>query len=122
MTGTGWSYAAGVQKVSHDAVAVYRVFAYLTGILLVFNVFVASPFKYLGGHDTIAAIGWQLHGWAYVLYFVSAAYLAYRLRWGFGRTLLVLLAGTVPFASFVAERRVVRDVRGHVEEDDPVSR
>jgi hypothetical protein len=32
-----------------------------------------------------------------------------RARWGWLKAVLVVLAGTVPFASFVAERRVVRD-------------
>jgi hypothetical protein len=39
-----------------------------------------------------------------VLYLVTAFELTVRLRYPFGRMVLVLLAGTVPFCSFVAER------------------
>jgi hypothetical protein len=33
-----------------------------------------------------------------------------RMRWSIKRTVLMLLAGTVPFASFFAERAVAREV------------
>ncbi|MDP9417265.1 MAG: DUF3817 domain-containing protein, partial [Actinomycetota bacterium] len=99
-----------MNPVGPRALTLFRVLAWITGVLLVLNVFVASPLKYLADRGTLAEIGWQVHGWAYAAYFASAAYLAYRLRWGVGRALLVLLAGTIPFASFVAERRVVREV------------
>jgi integral membrane protein len=46
-----------------------------------------------------------------MVYVVTALVLAYQARWRPGWTLLVLLAGTVPFASFVAERKVVAAVR-----------
>ena len=54
---------------------------------------------------------WTAHGWLYMLYVVAAFQLAYQLRWKVLKTVLVLLAGTVPFMSFVAERGVVADLR-----------
>ena len=41
---------------------------------------------------------------------MTAFHLAYQLRWKAVKTLLVLLAGTVPLMSFVAERRVRADL------------
>lgn len=87
----------------------YRVMAYVTGVLLLVLVLVAMPMKYVGDDGTLVSIVGIAHGWLYMLYVVSAGVLAYKARWSLLKSLLVVLAGTVPFASFVAERRVVRD-------------
>ena len=44
------------------------------------------------------------------VYVVAAFHLAYQLRWKAIKTVLVLLAGTIPLMSFVAERRVRADL------------
>ena len=88
----------------------YRVMAYLTGVLLIVLLFVAMPMKYLADNDSLSWVA-LAHGWLYLLYVITALQLALQARWSFGKTVLVALAGTVPFASFVAERRVVRDLR-----------
>ncbi len=90
----------------------YRIFAYATGVLLVLLVFVAVPLDRFGGdHRGVAIIG-PIHGFLYMGYIVATLLLADRLRWRPLRAALILLAGTVPIASFVAERNVTRQVRG----------
>ena len=89
----------------------FRVMAYVTGVFLLVLVFVAVPVKYLGHDGTLVSVVGPVHGWLYLLYLVTASVLAYKLRWPGTRTALVLLAGTVPFASFVAERAVVAALR-----------
>ncbi|MEO7982112.1 MAG: DUF3817 domain-containing protein [Sporichthyaceae bacterium] len=88
----------------------YRVMAYVTGVVLALSCLVGLSFWpwYVG--EGAAGVLWTAHGWLYVLYVVAAFHLAYRLRWKPVRTLLVLLAGTVPLMSFVAERRVTADL------------
>lgn len=98
----------------------YRVMAWVTGVLLLVLVLVAMPLKYLGDDERLVGVVGVAHGWLYLLYLVAAFTLAYRLRWPLGRTLLLLLAGTVPFMSFVAERRVVREVRSPARPAQPV--
>ena len=88
----------------------YRVMAWVTGVLLLVLVLVAMPLKYLGDDDRLVSVVGVAHGWLYLLYLLAAFTLAYRLRWSPGHTVLLLLAGTVPFMSFVAERAVVREV------------
>jgi integral membrane protein len=44
-------------------------------------------------------------------YLLLTADLAYRDRWPVGRAVLVALAGTIPFVSFVAERKITRPLR-----------
>src|SRR3954452_23689429 len=89
----------------------YRVMAWVTGVLLLVLVFVAMPLKYFGDDDRLVRVVGVAHGWMYMVYLITALTLAYQARWRLGRTVLVLLAGTIPFASFVAERKVVADAR-----------
>jgi integral membrane protein len=51
------------------------------------------------------------HGWLYALFFLSAIDLALRARWSLKGTVLAVLAGTVPFLSFLAEHTVTRKMR-----------
>lgn len=89
----------------------YRVMAYIVGVLLLLLVFVAMPLKYFADQPTLVAVIGPAHGFLYMVYLVAAFDLAVRAKWPFLRTLLVLLAGTVPVMSFVAERKVTGWVR-----------
>ena len=89
----------------------YRVMAYIVGVLLLVLVFVAMPVKYFGHNDVPVAIVGTAHGFLYCVYLLAAFDLALRARWRAVSTLLVLLAGTIPFLSFVAERKVTRATR-----------
>jgi integral membrane protein len=89
----------------------YRVMAYIVGVLLIVLFFVAMPLKYLADSPTMVAVVGPVHGFLYMVYLVVAFHLAMRLRWPLTRTALLLLAGTVPVMSFVAERWVTARVR-----------
>ena len=89
----------------------FRVMAYVVGVLLLVLVFVAMPLKYFADRPTMVAIVGPMHGFLYMVYLVTAFDLAVRAKWAFKRTLLILLAGTVPGMSFVAERKVTGWVR-----------
>lgn len=89
----------------------YRVAAYVVGVFLLVLAFVAMPLKYLADEPTLVAIVGPLHGFLYMVYLAVAFDLAVRAKWSLRRTVLVLLAGTVPVLSFVAERKVTGWVR-----------
>lgn len=100
------------------ALLAFRVMAYVTGVMLLLLVFVAMPVKYvdaLGGDGTLVRIIGTAHGWIYFVYVITAFVVAQKLHWDVWRTVLLLLAGTIPFMSFVAERKVMASVR---EEQD----
>jgi integral membrane protein len=82
--------------------------AYVVGVVLLVLVFVAVPLKYLADQPGLVETVGPIHGFLYIVYLVTVGDLALRCRWSAMRTLLVMLAGTVPFLSFVAERRVTR--------------
>jgi integral membrane protein len=100
-----------------SALVRYRVVAWVVGVLLVVLTLVAMPLKYLAHDDTLVAIVGPVHGFAYMVYLALAFHLSVKARWHLGYTLLILLAGTVPFLSFVAERSVTRRVRAQLDAD-----
>jgi len=88
----------------------YRVMAYVTGVMLIV-LLTGTAIRLTTGDNTLVAIVGPAHGFLYMVYLVTAFDLAVRAKWRFVRTVLVLLAGTVPFVSFIAERAVTRWVQ-----------
>lgn len=105
--------------MTNGALTRFRVMAWVTGVMLLILVFVAMPMKYIGDDDSLVRIVGVAHGWLYIVYVITVLTLAYQGHWRPLRTLLVMLAGTVPFASFVAERKVVAIARRE-RQDAPV--
>jgi integral membrane protein len=89
----------------------YRVMAWVVGVLLLVLVFVAMPLKYLADSPQLVSVVGMLHGFLYMVYLVAAFDLSIRARWRLWRTLIILLAGTVPVMSFVAEHYVTGWIR-----------
>jgi integral membrane protein len=91
----------------------YRAIAWVVGVfLLLLTVGVVLRYTDWLGYrtDAVSRTVSPVHGFGYLLYVAAGVDLALRMRWRLGRTLLVLLAGTVPLLSFVAERSVSREV------------
>lgn len=93
------------------ALARYRVLAYATGIfLIVLSVNIVLKYWLETAHlgDWLAMV----HGWLYLAYVIVTVDLWFRSRQSdptrlpYWPTVGVVLAGTIPFASFVAERWV----------------
>ena len=89
----------------------YRVLAYVVGVGLVILVLVGVPLKYLADSPGVVAVVGPLHGFLYMVYLVATVNLAFRGRWSPVKTVLVMLAGTIPILSFVAERKVTADAQ-----------
>ncbi|BCJ44815.1 hypothetical protein GCM10010168_16280 [Actinoplanes ianthinogenes] len=86
----------------------YRIIAWIVGVLLVVLVLVGMPLKYFGDNATLVALIGPLHGFLYMVYLLLTFDLSRRAHWPFGRMVVVMLAGTIPFFSFWAERQVTR--------------
>ena len=85
----------------------YRVMAYLTGVVLVILCFAGIPLQ-IAGHPALVNVVGTVHGILYIIYLVFAALLAWKLRLHPVRSLILLLAGTVPVMTFIVERWVTR--------------
>jgi integral membrane protein len=99
------------QQAIAAALQRYRVMANVVGVLLIALVVVAVPLKHLAGITQPVTVLGTAHGWLYALFFLSAVDLALRAKWTLKGSILALVAGTVPFLSFYAERSVTRTMR-----------
>lgn len=64
------------------------------------------------GFDNESLAWWSpIHGVLYMAYLVTTVDLGLKVRWPLVKTVGVMLAGVVPFLSFVIERKVAREVR-----------
>jgi len=89
------------------ALARFKFIAYLAGVVLILFT-IEITLKYSG----ILEIPWfaQLHGIVYMVYVVIAFDMSRKAKLSFRETFLVLIAGTIPVMSFVAESRIRRRV------------
>ena len=90
----------------------FRTMAFVVGAALAILTFVALPWEYILGHGKSAATtaAWTAHGWLFPVYLIATFLLSQKLRWSIGKTALIMIAGTVPLASFFAEAKVRKEV------------
>lgn len=89
----------------------FRVMAISAGVMSLLLWFVEIPVVYLFNKpDWKDAVAWIpfVHGWVYLAYVLVALQFSVKANWPIKKILLLLLAGTLPVASLIAERRVVR--------------
>ena len=92
-----------------NALTRYRIMAYVTGVGLVLLVCVAMPLKYFADSPGMVHVIGMLHGYLYILYIIATFDLGSRRRWPLLKMLLVMLSGTIPFAVFFVEHRIVKE-------------
>lgn len=94
----------------------YRIMAWVTGVVLAsLTVWLVVGYGFLDYANTdtkpeLYRVLWMAHGWLYVVYLIVGVDLAFRVRYSVPKTIGILIAGTIPFASFFAEAAVHRDL------------
>ena len=89
----------------------YRVMAVVVGtVLLVLTIFLISVRVFENPKPVFYAAAWTAHGYLFPVYVVATFMLSTKLKWSFGKTILMMLAGTIPLMSFWTERGVAREV------------
>ena len=90
----------------------YRIMAFVTGVVLLAGclllVLKALDVPHM---EPWTGFVWVAHGYLYLVYVIVTAALGVKLRWPLPRFAAVMLAGTIPTMSFVAEHFVTRSVR-----------
>jgi integral membrane protein len=87
----------------------YRVIAYVVGVALLLLTAGVLVQVFGGGKAMVSVVG-PVHGFFYIGYVILSYDLGRRAGWPLTKIALVLLAGVVPFLTFVAERRVTREM------------
>lgn len=98
----------------------FRVMAWVTGVfLLALTIWLIVGYAFLGyGSGAVKpaaySMMWTGHGWLYFIYLITAVDLTFRMRWSVKATIGILVAGTIPLASFFAEHWVTKKVRAQL--------
>jgi integral membrane protein len=108
MRGTPRTDRAEASEVGRGLLVRYRVMAFATATLLIIIVFVGIPLQFAAGRPEVVNDVGTIHGFLYLVYLYVAFQLTRKLRIPRWQMALVLLAGTVPFCAFIAERKMTR--------------
>jgi len=88
----------------------FKIMAFVVGVGLLI---LCAELVLHYGFDNDALLWWrQVHGLLYLLYVITVADLGFRVKWSLPKMVGVMLAGVVPFFSFVMERKVARELEG----------
>ena len=88
----------------------YRVMAWTTGIWLIALCY-EMVLKYIVHVDNPPNWIAIVHGWVYFVYLIFTANLAVKVRWPIGKTIGVLLAGTIPLVGIIVEHFQTRNIK-----------
>lgn len=99
------------EPTSTGALTRFRLLAVLCGVNLLLLVFVFMPAKYI--FKALDDNGWILfipitHGYLYIVYILSVLQIGVQKRMKFVTIIALIAAGTLPVASFIAERRITK--------------
>jgi integral membrane protein len=92
----------------------YRVMAYVVGCLLVVLVCIGIPLQVFANDDRLVSVAGVAHGWLYMILIITAVDLGRRVRWPWWRIIIIALAGTIPFITFVAEHYATKDAKPRI--------
>jgi integral membrane protein len=95
---------------STGALTRFRLMAILCGVNLLLLVLGYLPAKYL--FDLVESNQWMIsipiaHGYLYIVYILTALQIGVQKKMSLLTILILIAAGTLPFASFIAERKLV---------------
>ena len=108
--------------VGYGLLVQYRILAFSTATLLIVLVFVGIPLQLAAHRPGVVNLVGTLHGFLYLVYLIVAFTLTRKLKvpkWKMG---LILLAGTVPFCAFIAERKVTKMFNAATHTEPPGER
>ena len=89
----------------------FRVMAIICGVNLLLLVFAYMPAKHLW--HVVDDYKWLVivpiaHGYFYIVYILTALQIGVQKKMSLVTILALVAAGTIPFASFIAERKIVQ--------------
>lgn len=88
-----------------------RVIGFLEGVSFLVLLGVAMPLKYVWGEPQAVRIVGMAHGVLFLAYVAAAVQAWLEYDWAWKRAALVIAASLVPFGTFYADVKWLRDVR-----------
>jgi integral membrane protein len=104
------------QAALNGAFTRFRIMAIYCGVMSLLLWFVDVPTHYLIFKSSHHFFTWiaLVHGFTYPIYVLAAFHYCLKARKSLWHTLIFILAGTLPVASFIAERRAVKEFKSLV--------
>ena len=98
-------------NTGNGALLRFRVMAILCGVNLLLLILGYMPAKYI--FDAVDSNKWLIaipiaHGYLYIVYILTALQIGVQKKMSLFTILVLIAAGTLPFASFIAERKIVK--------------
>jgi integral membrane protein len=99
------------EPTSTGALTRFRLLAVLCGVNLLLLVLVFMPAKYI--FKSLEENGWIIlipitHGYLYIVYILTVLQIGVQKRMKFVTIIALIAAGTLPVASFIAERKITK--------------
>ena len=92
--------------VMENSIKSFKIINLLEGISFILLLFFAMPVKYyLNEPMAVTIFGWT-HGLLFIAYCLSASSLAQKLRWPDKYLLKIVIAGMIPFAFLVVNKKI----------------
>ena len=89
----------------------YQIMSYVVGtMLLIFCVMIVLRHGF-GVGATAEMVVAQIHGILYMIYLVTVAQVAVKLKPSFGRIAAMVVSGFIPFLAFFVEHNTVEDLK-----------
>jgi len=102
------------EKAMSGVIKRFRFMAFAAGVMSSLLWFVELPVVYvIKDPELTSKVKWIpfVHGYVYPFYVLTAIHLCVKARYSVPKMIAFILAGTLPIASFVAERKVARSLQ-----------
>lgn len=86
----------------------FRLVSLFEGLSFLLLLFVAVPLKYYMGQPYLVKLLGMPHGILFLVYIFLGVVVAMDEEWDFKTTAMVLVASTVPFATFYVDHKLLR--------------
>jgi integral membrane protein len=87
----------------------FRIVAFLEGLSYILLLFIAMPLKHFAGiPEFVKHIG-MAHGVLFVMYALLLIILKFQLDWSFKKCAILFLASLLPFGTFYADKKYLRN-------------
>lgn len=98
-----------MQTTTDTSLRNFRILAFVEGVSFLLILFVTMPLKYLYETPLPNKVVGIVHGFLFIGYCLYALQLKWERSWSIGKLLWLWLASIVPFGTFVADRKLLRE-------------
>jgi integral membrane protein len=100
-----------MNELTTTVVGRFRLVSFLEGLSFLILLLIAMPLKYLAGEPGAVRVVGMIHGVLFLAYVLLLIQVWADTRWPLQRIALLFVASLLPFGTFVADYRVLRQAQ-----------